>query len=102
MNSAFNDKCYELLRQIPEGMVTTYREMARAMGTRAWRAVGTAMAKNTDLVATPCHRVIRSGGAVGQYALGTQKKVELLLGEGVEISNGKVCDLEKYVYRFGT
>ena len=97
---SFNEKCYELLKQIPEGMITTYGEMARALGTKAWRAVGTAMAKNSNLVVIPCHRVVRSDGTIGQYALGTNKKTELLENEGINISNGRVINLEKYIYRF--
>ena len=99
---SFNEKCYALLKQIPAGKVTTYREMARAMGTKAWRAVGTAMARNRDLINTPCHRVVRSNGTIGEYALGTNKKQELLMEEGVEIRNGKVKDLDKYLFRFIT
>jgi methylated-DNA-[protein]-cysteine S-methyltransferase len=99
-NTSFNEKCYELLKRIPEGKVTTYREMANALGTNAWRAVGTAMAKNNDLIITPCHRVVRSDGSIGQYALGTDKKAELLEKEGVEISNGKVTNLDRFLHRF--
>ena len=98
----FNEKCYELLKRIPEGKVTTYREMARALNTKAWRAVGTAMARNNQLIVIPCHRVVRSNGEIGQYALGTDKKSELLMQEGVEVLNGKVKDLDKFIYRFDT
>lgn len=98
--SQFDKKCYELLKLIPEGKVTTYREMAKALNTRAWRAVGSAMAKNKKLFVIPCHRVVRSDGTIGQYALGTDKKAELLLSEGVELSNGKVKNLERFIYRF--
>lgn len=96
----FNERCYALLNQIPKGKVTTYKEMANALGTNAWRAVGTAMAKNNDLIIVPCHRVVRSDGTIGQYALGTDKKSELLNNEGVEISNGKVNNLDKYFFKF--
>jgi len=99
-NLSFNEKCYALLKQIPKGKVTTYKEMARAMGTNAWRAVGTAMAKNNNLVTTPCHRVVRSDGVIGYYALGTDKKAELLNNEGVDISNGKVNKLDKFFHKF--
>jgi len=99
-NMSFNEKCYELLKCIPEGKVTTYREMANALGTNAWRAVGTAMAKNHDLIITPCHRVVRSDGSIGQYALGADKKAELLENEGIEISNGKVKSLDRFLHRF--
>lgn len=99
-NTNFNERCYELLKLIPEGNVTTYKEMARVLGTNAWRAVGSAMAKNRDLVVIPCHRVVRSDGTIGQYALGTDKKEELLENEGVEIYNGKVKNFDKYFYTF--
>ena len=98
--TGFNKKCYELLKLIPEGKVTTYSEMAKALNTRAWRAVGNAMAKNKELVVIPCHRVVRSDGAIGHYALGSEKKAQLLLKEGVEISNGKVRNLDKFIHRF--
>ena len=98
----FNERCYELLSKIPKGKVTTYKEMASALGTKAWRAVGTAMAQNTNLIKTPCHRVVRSDGTIGQYALGTDKKSELLSSEGVEIVNNKIKNLDKYFFRFNT
>ena len=97
---SFNEKCYELLKQIPQGKVTTYHEIAKTLGTKAWRAVGTAMAKNNNLIVTPCHRVVRSDGSIGQYALGSNKKVELLKEEGIEISNGKVNNLGKFFHAF--
>ena len=99
-NLDFNKQCYELLKQIPEGKVTTYSAIARAMGTKAWRAVGNAMAKNEDLIHTPCHRVVRSDGTIGQYALGTEKKIELLANEGVDIVNGRIKELEKNMHHF--
>lgn len=99
-NNSFNEKCYELLKLIPEGKVTTYREIARAMNTRAWRAVGNAMAKNNHLFVIPCHRVVRSNGFIGQYALGSDKKAELLMREGVEVSSGRVKDLAKFMHKF--
>ena len=102
VNNSFNEKCYELLKRIPEGKVTTYGEMARALNTRAWRAVGSAMAKNKNLLVIPCHRVVRSDGTVGQYALGSDKKSVLLQNEGVEISNGKVKDLGRYMHIFAS
>lgn len=100
MEPSFADKCYELLKLIPEGKVTTYSEMAKALNTKAWRAVGTAMAKNSKLIVIPCHRVVRSDGSVGEYALGTKKKSELLSSEGVDIANGKVRNLDKYFHSF--
>ncbi len=53
-NLGFNDRCYQLLQQIPTGKVTTYKEIAQALNTKAYRAVGNAMAKNTQLIVIPC------------------------------------------------
>ena len=101
-NNSFNERCYALLKLIPEGKVTTYGEIARALNTKAWRAVGSAMAKNKNLFVIPCHRVVRSDGRVGQYALGADKKTALLQNEGVEISSGKVKDLGRFMHRFAS
>ena len=99
-DNGFNQRCYALLKQIPEGKVTTYKEMANALNSKAWRAVGSAMAKNKNLFVIPCHRVVRSDGSVGQYALGGDKKIELLISEGVVVRNGKVVSLGKFMHKF--
>ena len=99
-NITFNERCYQLLKLIPEGKVTTYGEIARALNSKAWRAVGSAMAKNKNLFVIPCHRVVRSDGSIGQYVLGSDKKASLLMDEGVEIVNGKVKDFGKFIHKF--
>lgn len=96
----FREKCYKALLKIPTGKVTTYSELAKAVGTKAVRAVGTAMAKNEKLIEIPCHRVVRSDGSIGQYAMGTPKKIELLESEGLTIEGGKVKDFDKSIFRF--
>lgn len=101
-NISFNEKCYQLLKLIPAGKVTTYAEMARALNTKAWRAVGSAMANNNNLIVIPCHRVIRSDGTIGQYALGSDKKASLLINEGIEIINGKIININKFFHKFDT
>ena len=63
-----------MLMEVPKGKVTTYRELAHALGTKAYRAVGQAMNRNPQLVSVPCHRVIKSNGEVGGYALGIDRK----------------------------
>ena len=99
-NNSFNERCYELLKLVPKGKVTTYSEIARALNSKAWRAVGSAMAKNKNLIKIPCHRVVRSDGVIGQYALGSDKKVQLLLEEGVAVSNGRINGLSKFIHIF--
>jgi len=96
----FHQRCYEVLARVPAGRVTTYSEIAKALGSRASRAVGTAMAQNRQLITIPCHRVVRSDGSIGEYALGQQEKSALLTKEGITISKGKVVDFEQVVYRF--
>ena len=58
---------------------------------RAWRAVGNALNKNPNLGLIPCHRVIRSGGGIGGYKTGEQRKTALLKKEGIIIKNGKIA-----------
>ncbi len=98
-HKTFNERCYELLNRIPPGKVTTYAEIARALNTRAWRAVGSAMAKNQNLVTVPCHRVVRSNGEIGEYAMGADRKASLLCSEGVEVTNGKVINFTRYFHK---
>jgi len=95
----FNEKCWEMVKNVPEGKVTTYKEIARALKTRAFRAVGNAMHCSPGMKkGVPCHRVVRYDGKVGGFALGTKKKIEMLKTEGVAIADNKV-DLEKFFYR---
>ena len=99
---SFNDKCYALLQQIPQGKVTTYKEIAKALNTKAYRAVGNAMAKNHKLMVIPCHRVVKSNGEIGNYRLGVTKKKDLLQKEGIAINKNRVEYLSEVIYRFET
>ncbi|WP_459201610.1 MGMT family protein [Methanococcus sp. CF] len=96
----FNEQCYELLKQIPRGKVTTYKLIAQALNTNAYRAVGNAMKNNPNVLTVPCHRVVNSNGAVGGYVTGTEKKIKILENEGIKIYNGKIVNLEEYLFRF--
>jgi len=95
----FNDRCYELLKKVPEGKVTTYKEIARALHSKAYRAVGNAMNKNKDLKNIHCYKVVKSDGNVGGYAKGVKKKIQLLKKERIKIKNGKI-DLMKFGWKF--
>lgn len=96
----FSEKCYELLKQIPKGKVTTYKEIANALGCKAYRAVGNAMNKNPNPVNVPCHRVVKADGSLGGYAYGDIKKIALLKEEGVKIKDGKIVDFKNIMYHF--
>jgi O-6-methylguanine DNA methyltransferase len=73
-------------REIPRGEVRTYGWIAAQIGRpAAVRAVGTALRKNPVPVLIPCHRVVRSDGHIGNYALGgSQAKRRILSAEGVD------------------
>lgn len=86
----FNQRVYMECIKIPKGKVSTYRELAHKLGTKAYRAVGNAMNKNPYAPEVPCHRVIASDGTIGGFASGTKKKIALLKSEGVEIKNGYI------------
>jgi methylated-DNA-[protein]-cysteine S-methyltransferase len=69
--------------QIPYGQVAAYTEVARDIGApRAARAVGNALGANPIPVVIPCHRVVRTGGALGGYGGGLPRKRALLELEG--------------------
>jgi len=94
------DRVYKKLLKVPPGMVTTYGELAKAVGLKnGQRVIGRIMNKNPYPVIVPCHRVIKSNGQIGGYAWGEKIKTNMLSKEGMKIKNGKITDLEM-IYRF--
>ena len=94
-------KIYKKLLEVPKGKITTYGELAKAVGLKnGQRAVGKIMSKNPYPVIIPCHRVVKSDGKVGGYAYGEEIKSDMLTREGIVIKNGKILDLENTIYRF--
>ncbi len=82
MGGPFQIKVWEALLAVPEGRVTTYAEIARAIGhPRAHRAVGTAVGRNPIGWLIPCHRALRSSGGLGGYHWGLPVKRALLADE---------------------
>lgn len=91
---------YKKLLQVPKGYVTTYSELAKAVGLKnGQRAIGKIMNKNPFPVIVPCHRVILASGKIGGYAWGEKIKTNMLSKEGIEIKKGKILDSDK-IYRF--
>jgi AraC family transcriptional regulator of adaptative response/methylated-DNA-[protein]-cysteine methyltransferase len=87
--TAFQERVWQALRDIPVGATVTYAELARRIGTpKAIRAVGSACAANHIAVAIPCHRVVRSNGDLAGYRWGVERKRELLDREKAEQSQG--------------
>ena len=98
---SFSEQCYDALRLIPLGQVTTYKDIAQYLDTKAYRAVGSAMNKNPypkDEV--PCHRVVSSSGKLGGYAFGDEKKIAMLRAEGVIVEQGKIVHFEEIHFHF--
>ena len=94
-------KIYKKLLEVPKGKITTYGELAKAVGLKnGQRAVGKIMNKNPYPVIIPCHRVVMSTGKIGGYAYGEHVKTKMLYDEGIEIENGKIIKLENVLYRF--
>lgn len=91
---------YDLVAQVPMGRVTTYGAVAKALGDIvASRFVGYAMSRNDDIVRVPCRRVVQSDGRLGGYTGGgPAKKARLLKREGVRVAEGKVVELDKYMF----
>ena len=83
--SDFEKSVYKAILKIPAGEVRSYKWVAEAIGKpKAYRAVGNALHKNPHPVIVPCHRVIKSDGSIGGFALGLKMKRRLLKREGID------------------
>lgn len=94
----FCQKVWALTARVPRGRVTTYAEIARALGCRGFRAVGGALNRNPYAPAVPCHRVVGVSGHLTGFAHGVEKKRKLLKDEGVPFKGASV-DVSS-IYRF--
>ncbi|MGI8602860.1 MAG: MGMT family protein [Verrucomicrobiales bacterium] len=103
--TSFELRVYEAIRQIPRGRVSTYAEVARAVGVPAPRAVGQALRRNPFAPQVPCHRVIASTLTIGGFAGTTrgaeiERKRALLHREGVEFTGDGHLVEPTRLYRF--
>lgn len=92
---------YALVRQIPKGMVTTYGNLARALGdVVAARACGYMLSINPDPIGTPCYKVVKAGGEVGKFThpLGTAEKSRRLQNDGIAIEDGRIVNFESICF----
>ena len=107
------NKTYTLLKTVPSGRVTTYKALAEALGTRAYRAIGQFMRTNPYSYQTcpeqsrrvPCHRVGAADGTIGGFkgkvaGETIQEKIALLTSEGVRVSKGKIQNFSSTLYTF--
>ena len=89
---------YEIIKNIPKGKVTTYGSIGIKLNISP-RLVGRILHNNPDPDKYPCHRVVRSNGTIAEgFAFGGESaQIERLISEGVEIKNGRICNLKKYL-----
>ena len=102
---SFSERVYELVSKVPEGKVTTYRDIAYAMNTGACRMVGQALKRNPYAPKVPCHRVVSSNGTIGGFNGCTDgepitRKIAMLKREGVIVTGGRVMDFDRKRHRF--
>jgi methylated-DNA-[protein]-cysteine S-methyltransferase len=83
LSRGFTNRALHAVARIPYGKTRSYAEIAKAAGNeRAFRAAGTACGHNPVPLIVPCHRVIQSGGGIGNYGGGPEMKRSLLAQEG--------------------
>jgi methylated-DNA-protein-cysteine methyltransferase-like protein len=98
----FFNQVYALTRQVPEGYVTTYGELARALGTKDARRIGHALHANPDGSFTPCHRVVTKDGRLApHYAFGgSLEQRAKLTEEGITFLDPEHVNLKKHLFTF--
>lgn len=99
----FAKKVYAAVRLIPRGKVSTYGAIALYLGIpKGGRAVGNALRRNDEPIATPCHRVVNSEGYLsGRFAFGgADIQRDLLSSEDVFVSGDSRVDLEEFGWFF--
>jgi methylated-DNA-[protein]-cysteine S-methyltransferase len=86
LSTGFTRRILQATAAIPFGSVSTYRDVAAEAGSpKATRAAGNALGSNPIPIVVPCHRVLRTGGGLGGYTGGVEKKELLLRLEGVTV-----------------
>ncbi len=101
-SNSFFERVYNALKQVPEGKVVTYGQLAYAIGApRCARQVGFALHVNPQPVLIPCHRVVnRFGRLAPAFAFGGEEvQAQLLRAEGVKVNDDYTVDLKTYLYQ---
>lgn len=101
MEANFFERVYVIARQIPEGKVTSYGAIAKALGTgRSARMVGWAMNASHNREDVPAHRVVNRKGLLSgkHHFAGTNLMQQLLENEGVKVVNNQIIDFEKHFW----
>ena len=93
------DYTYDLVRQIPDGKISSYGEVAKALGDKiASRAVGRMMNQNPDANTMPCFKIVHSDGRIGGFGLGIDDKIRRLSNDKILVNDGKIVDFENVLF----
>ena len=101
VNVNFFERVYGIVRQIPEGKITSYGAIAKVLGAaRSARMVGWAMNASHNLEDVPAHRVVnRNGLLTGKHHFdGTNLMQQLLESEGIKVRENQIVDFEKHFW----
>jgi deoxyribonuclease V len=93
------DYTYDLVRQIPTGKISSYGEVAKALGDIiASRAVGRMMNQNPNADTMPCFKIVHSDGRIGGFGRGVDDKIRRLNEDNVIVMDGKIVDFESVLF----
>lgn len=94
------DYTYNLVRQIPEGKISSYGEVAKALGDIvSSRAVGRMMNQNPNADNMPCFKIVHSDGKIGGFGLGVDDKIRRLKQDNVFVKDGKIADFDNLLFK---
>lgn len=103
MVTKFQKKVYSKTKKIPKGKVSTYKEIAKSLNSKAYRAVGQALKVNKHPDIIPCYKVIKDDGSIGGYSgsdpKNIRRKINKLRADGIIVRNNKI-DLLRYKHVF--
>ncbi|MFH1101730.1 MAG: endonuclease V [Methanobacteriota archaeon] len=93
------DYTYGLVRQIPDGKISSYGAVASALGDiRASRSVGWMMNQNPDADTMPCYKLVHSDGRLGGFGLGIPDKIRRLQRDNILVKDGRIVDFERVFF----
>jgi len=94
------DYTYDLVRQIPDGYVSSYGAIAEALGDKiAARAVGRMMNQNPDADEMPCYKIVHSDGRIGGFGLGVDNKIKRLNMVDIEVNKKKITNFKSVFFK---
>ena len=94
------DYTYDLVRQIPEGKISSYGAVAEALGDKiAARSVGRMMNQNPNADTMPCYKIVHSNGRLGGFGLGIDDKIRRLNEVNIEVESGKIIDFKSVFFK---